>query len=90
MKASHSKLDILVNNAGVMALPNYQEGEDGFEMQMTVNHLGHFLLTTSLIECLKNAKSPRIVNVSSVAHKRGRVYMEYIEICSFTVSCHMY
>ncbi|KAG7266474.1 hypothetical protein CRUP_028423 [Coryphaenoides rupestris] len=47
-----SKLNILINNAGIMAIP-YGKTADGFEMQIGVNHLGHFLLTHLLIDLIK-------------------------------------
>lgn len=51
-KSEESKLDILINNAGIMMCP-YAKTEDGFESQIGVNHLGHFLLTLLLLENLK-------------------------------------
>lgn len=45
-------VDVLVNNAGVMACPQMQT-RDGFEMQLGVNHLGHFLLTNMLLPLLR-------------------------------------
>ena len=65
-------LDILVNNAGVMAIPR-QETAQGFERQFGVNHLGHFALTGKLLPLLLHSSSGRIVNVSSVEHRRGRM-----------------
>lgn len=62
------KLDYLVNNAGIMALPTYQETADGVEKQWGVNHLGHFRLTTQLLEKLKETKGSRVINLSSLAH----------------------
>ncbi|CAF5088224.1 unnamed protein product [Rotaria sp. Silwood1] len=48
-------INILICNAGVMACP-YGKTVDGFETQFGTNHLGHFLLTTSLIPELKAGK----------------------------------
>jgi retinol dehydrogenase-12 len=78
-----SRLDrvhILVNNAGVMACPRTLTPE-GFELQLATNHLGHFLLTHLLLPLLKRAAaepngSARVVTVSSLAHKRGRIHWE--------------
>lgn len=62
------RLNILINNAGIMACPKSYT-EDGYEMQMGVNHLGHFLLTNLLLDLLKANAPSRIVVVSSSAHK---------------------
>ncbi|KAL7048380.1 hypothetical protein ACKWTF_003331 [Chironomus riparius] len=59
-----SKLDILINNAGLFAHKKSYT-ENGFEMHMGVNHLGHFLLTNLLLDLLKTAAPSRIVVVSS-------------------------
>jgi NAD(P)-dependent dehydrogenase (short-subunit alcohol dehydrogenase family) len=66
------RLDILINNAGVMAIP-YGKTADGFEMQFGTNHLGHFVLTASLVEALKRTPGSRVVTVSSYAHYLGRI-----------------
>ncbi len=66
------RLDVLVNNAGVMAIP-LRRTDDGFEMQIGTNHLGHFALTGLLLPQLLAAPNPRVVNVSSTMHKIGRV-----------------
>lgn len=63
---------ILVNNAGVMALPKREVTVDGFEMQLATNYLGHFALTAKLLPLLK-AGQARVVQLSSIAHRRGRV-----------------
>jgi NAD(P)-dependent dehydrogenase (short-subunit alcohol dehydrogenase family) len=65
-------LDALINNAGVMAIP-YRKTAEGFEMQFGTNHLGHFALTGLLLEPLLAAPAGRVVNVSSTAHKMGRM-----------------
>jgi NAD(P)-dependent dehydrogenase (short-subunit alcohol dehydrogenase family) len=70
--AKHPKLDGLVNNAGLMALP-YSKTEDGFEMQLGTNHLGHFALTGLLLPTLLATKGSRVVNVASTAHRWGRM-----------------
>jgi len=62
------QLDILVNNAGVMAPPPELTAE-GFELQLGVNHLGHFALTGRLLPLLLAAQSPRVVTVSSFGHR---------------------
>jgi len=68
--ASGERLDILVNNAGVMALPQCETTEDGFERQIGVNFLGHFALTAHLLPLLRATPSARVVQLSSLAHKR--------------------
>ena len=73
----YKKLDLLVNNAGIMAIP-YRKTIDGFEMQFGVNHLGHFALTGLLFEILKSTGGSRIVNVSSNAHKIGKMRFQDI------------
>ena len=67
------RLDILVNNAGVMAVDRSLT-EDGFEMQIGVNHLGHFALTARLAGLLESTPNARVVNVSSMAHRNGVVH----------------
>jgi NAD(P)-dependent dehydrogenase (short-subunit alcohol dehydrogenase family) len=65
-------LHVLVDNAGVMAIPRAQT-VDGFEMQLGTNHLGHFALTGLLLPLLLTADDPRVVVVSSDAHRIGRI-----------------
>jgi NAD(P)-dependent dehydrogenase (short-subunit alcohol dehydrogenase family) len=72
MQARQS-LDLLINNAGVMALPRRQTTADGFEMQFGTNYLGHFALTARLMPLLRGASGPRVVNVSSLAHRTGLI-----------------
>jgi len=70
---SHGRLDLLVNNAGVMAPPARQTTLDGFELQFGVNYLAHFALTAHLLPLLRNGSGPRVVNVSSLAHRQGQI-----------------
>lgn len=59
----------LINNAAV--LPKRRAvSRDGFEMQLAVTHLGHFLLTSLLLPLLSRSPRPcRVVTVSSAAHE---------------------
>ncbi len=66
----HERIDILVNNAGLMAIPE-RSTADGFEMQLGVNHLGHFVLTARLLPAVLRAGG-RVVAVTSTAHHVGR------------------
>ncbi len=69
--AAHDTIDLLVNNAGVMGIPERRTA-DGFEMQLGVNHLGHYALTALLMPALLRAGAARIVTVTSTAHHMGR------------------
>ena len=71
--AKEERLDVLINNAGVMLLPDKTHTADGYEMTIGVNHLGHFLLTNLLLDKLRASKPSRIVNVSSLAHEKGKM-----------------
>jgi NAD(P)-dependent dehydrogenase (short-subunit alcohol dehydrogenase family) len=68
---THSSLDLLVNNAGVMTPPTRQTTADGFELQFGTNYLGHFALTARLLSLLRRGRQPRVVSVSSAAHRLG-------------------
>lgn len=72
---SHERLDGLCNNAGVMAIPR-RETADGFEMQLGTNHLGHFALTARLWPRLVATSGSRVVNVSSLMHRVGRMHFD--------------
>lgn len=60
------EFDVLLLNAGIMAIP-FTSNDDGFEMQMATNHLGHFALAGLLKDRIKS----RVVTVSSSAHRMG-------------------
>ncbi|CAL1139109.1 unnamed protein product [Cladocopium goreaui] len=65
-------LDVVICNAGVMAVPQRCLTLDGFEMQLGVNHLGHFALCGHLLPLLgRGGRSARVVCVSSLAHRLG-------------------
>lgn len=71
-KKKYDRLDILCNSAGVMAVPKGKTA-DGFEMHFGVNYLGHFALTALLFDLILNTPRSRVVNVSSDAHRFGRI-----------------
>lgn len=79
VEENEKRLDILINNAGIMMCPKWQT-EDGFEMQFGVNHLGHFLLTNCLLDLLKKSSPSRVVIVSSLAHEKGRIHFDDINL----------
>ena len=66
------RLDLLINNAGVMAPPRTLSAQ-GFELQLAVNHLGHFALTQQLLPLLEERPGARVVHVSSGAAYFGRI-----------------
>lgn len=75
-------LDLLINNAGIMACPLARVGPKnggGWESQFGVNHMGHFTLTKALLPLLEKAEAPRVVALSSVAHKRGGINWDDIQ-----------
>ena len=72
-------LDLLINNAGVMALPRLERTADGFERQFGTNHLGHFALTGLLVPQLLAASAPRVVTVSSLAHRNGKIDLDDLQ-----------
>lgn len=69
--ARHDRVEVLVNNAGIMAVPERRTA-DGFEMQLGVNHLGHFVLTALLLPALVRSRRGRVVAVTSTARHLGR------------------
>ncbi len=74
----HDSLDLLINNAGIM-FPPYTKTEEGFESQIGVNHLGHFLLTELLIDLMPDTPESRVVSLSSNAHKFGRMNFDDLQ-----------
>jgi len=79
LAAGRGVLDLLVNNAGVMALPTRRTTPDGFELQLGTNYLGHFALTLRLLPLLRRGRGPRVVSLSSVAHRQGAIHFEDLQ-----------
>lgn len=70
-----AKLDLLLNNAGLMAIDEART-DDGFEMQLGVNHLGHFALTAKLAPLVFATPGSRVVNMASFGHRPGRLHLD--------------
>ncbi len=73
IREGYAKIDSLINNAGIMQPPQ-SKTVDEFDLQMASNHLGHFLLAGLLLDRVEAAEG-RIVVVSSIAHKFGKLNM---------------
>lgn len=74
----HPRLDVLCNNAGVMAIERALS-PDGFELQLAVNHLGHFALTGALLPALLASEAARVVTVTSLVHVAGRIRFDDLD-----------
>ena len=68
-------VDVIVNNAGVY-LREPARSADGFELTFAVNHLAPFALTHALLSSPAGAALRRVVNVSSIAHRRGQIALD--------------
>lgn len=73
------RIDLLINNAGVMAIPTRHVTDDGFEMQLGANYLGHFALTLHLLPMIFKGSSSRVVTLSSLAHRSGRIHFDDLQ-----------
>ena len=77
IKNGYDHLDVLINNAGVMDMPAGKT-EDGFELHIGINHLGHFALTGKLLGMLLKTPNSRVVTMSSIMHYSGKINFEDI------------
>jgi len=71
----YKRLDVLVNNAGVLTRKR-QETVCGEEMVFGVNHLGHYFLTTQILELLVKTPDSRVLVVTSGIHRIGNIDFE--------------
>ena len=82
-KSKFQRLDILINNAGVL-FNKPKKNRANVEIQFATNYLGHFLLTSLLIELMPDSKSSRVVSLSSLAHKKSEIFFDDINCDSQT------
>lgn len=76
---AHAELHVLVNNAGIASRKRVVTG-DGHELTWQTNFLSAFLLTRHLMPQLRKAGKPRVVNVSSEAHRSGTIPWDDLEL----------
>lgn len=75
-------LHVLVNSAGIFA-DERTVTDDGLELTFAVSHIGHFLLTELLaprLEASATQVPSRVINVSSIAHTRGRIHFDDLSL----------
>ncbi|MFF4543389.1 oxidoreductase [Streptomyces sp. NPDC001435] len=72
LRANHPRIDLLINNAGGIRL-HHALTEDGFELTLATNHLGPFAFTGLLLDRLLETPGSRVVTVSSIGHRHGRM-----------------
>jgi len=75
----YDRLDVLVDNAGLV-MADRTETAQGFETTFGVNHLGHFYLTSLLLDRLRASAPSRIVVVASHAHKMARRGLDFDDL----------
>jgi NAD(P)-dependent dehydrogenase (short-subunit alcohol dehydrogenase family) len=73
--AAHDRLDVLIANAGVMAMP-FGLTDDGFEMHLGTNHLGHFVLVGRLLPLVTASAPARIVLLTSAGHAASDIHWD--------------
>jgi NAD(P)-dependent dehydrogenase (short-subunit alcohol dehydrogenase family) len=78
LRSGLDQLDLLINNAGVMMTPR-STTNDGFELQFGTNHLGHFAFTGHLLDLLVSTPLSRVVTVSSLGHRMGRIRFDDLQ-----------
>ncbi len=77
--AAHEAPDLIIACAGIMAVAPGRSS-DGFDLQLAVNFLGHFALTGLLIEGMLDRPRARVVAVSSVNHRLGKVDLDDLQL----------
>lgn len=73
------RLDVLINNAGTYSRSR-RTTDDGTELQLAVNYLAPFLLTRLLLPLLEESAPSRVVTVSSMEHRIGRIRFDDLQL----------
>ncbi len=71
-------IDVLINNAGSI-FDKRTLTKEGVEKTFALNHLSYMQLSLGLLSKLESSSDPRIVNVSSNAHKRYKIDINDLE-----------
>ena len=79
MLKKEQAINLLINNAGVMTPPKRLETKDGFELQFGTNYLGHFALTAQLLPLLRQTEDARVITLSSVAAREGKINFDDLQ-----------
>lgn len=79
MNREHERIDLLINNAGLITMRGRELSADGYERMLAVNFLGHFALTAQLMPLLLASEAPRVVQLGSLAHRRGSIAFEDLQ-----------
>lgn len=74
------RVDILVLNAGIGGTRRREETDEGHELVMATNYLGHFALTGRLLEPLQRASRARVVTLGSIAAHSGRIRPDDLQL----------
>lgn len=80
MAKSGRSIDLLINGAGVTPSARRQTTSDGFERNLGANYLGHFALTALLLPLLRRSRQPRVVQISSLGHRRGSIHFDDLQL----------
>ncbi|HUH61389.1 MAG TPA: SDR family oxidoreductase [Terracidiphilus sp.] len=73
-------IDLLINGAGVTPSARRLTTSDGFERNLGANYLGHFALTALLLPLLRRSRQPRVVQISSLGHRRGAIHFDDLQL----------
>jgi NAD(P)-dependent dehydrogenase (short-subunit alcohol dehydrogenase family) len=79
LRERYERIDLLVNNAGGIQ-PRHAVTEDGFELTFATNHLGPFAFTGLVLDRLLPVAGSRVVTVSSIGHRGGRLRFDDLQL----------